>query len=169
MIITYHKIIAGRRRRRIAGFFAARPTPLRSCRRGEKNPLIPHDPRPPKKTTPAVLPLRLTRSLPPRAVRGVLQPRPALAGPASAGAGNGSWRATATCAASVSLRRRSSSTTAPPANSPSALITLCRACHARLHRLHAIDRWVPDLLETLWAEQHPRSPRQLQLPADLLG
>ena len=51
-----------------------------------------------------------------------------------------------------------------PANRPSALITLCRACHARLHRLRAIDRWVPDLLETLWAEQHPGRPRQLQLP-----
>ena len=46
---------------------------------------------------------------------------------------------------------------------------LCRACHARLHRLGAIDRWVPDLLSDLWAEQHPRSPRQLQLPGDLLG
>ena len=51
-----------------------------------------------------------------------------------------------------------------PANVSSSLITLCRACHARLHRLRAIDRWVPDLLETLWAEQHPSSPRQLQLP-----
>ena len=50
-----------------------------------------------------------------------------------------------------------------PSNRPSALITLCRACHARLHRLHSIDRWVPDLLETLWAEQHPEKPRQLQL------
>ena len=50
------------------------------------------------------------------------------------------------------------------ANRPSALITLCRACHARLHRLRAIDRWVPELLETLWAEQHPGRPRQLQLP-----
>ncbi len=49
-------------------------------------------------------------------------------------------------------------------NRPSALITLCRACHARLHRLRAIDRWVPELLETLWAEQHPGLPRQLQLP-----
>ena len=57
-----------------------------------------------------------------------------------------------------SLRRKKS-------NRPSALITLCRACHARLHRLRAVDRWVPDLLETLWAEQHPGRPRQLQLPA----
>ena len=56
-----------------------------------------------------------------------------------------------------------------PANAPSALITLCRACHARLHRLRAIDRWIPELLSDLWAEQHPRSPRQLQLPAAFLG
>ena len=41
---------------------------------------------------------------------------------------------------------------------------LCRGCHARLHRLRAIDRWVPAALEELWAEQHPGSPRQLQLP-----
>ena len=51
-----------------------------------------------------------------------------------------------------------------PSNLPSALITLCRRCHARLHRLRAIDRWVPDVLEELWAEQHPGSPRQIQLP-----
>lgn len=50
-----------------------------------------------------------------------------------------------------------------PSNVSSALITLCRGCHARLHRLGAIDRWVPDLLTELWAEQHPGSPRQLQL------
>ena len=53
-----------------------------------------------------------------------------------------------------------------PSNRSSDLITLCRACHARLHRLGAIDRWVPELLSDLWAEQHPRSPRQLQLPGD---
>ena len=55
-----------------------------------------------------------------------------------------------------------------PSNLPAALITLCRGCHARLHRLGAIDRWVPAVLEELWAEQHPGSPRQLQLPAALL-
>ena len=54
-------------------------------------------------------------------------------------------------------------------NRPSSLITLCRACHARLHRLGAIDRWVPELLGDLWAEQHPGAPRQLQLPGNLLG
>ncbi|MCY4429712.1 MAG: HNH endonuclease signature motif containing protein [Rhodospirillales bacterium] len=51
-----------------------------------------------------------------------------------------------------------------PANRPSSLITLCRACHARLHRLGTIDRWVPELLSDLWAEQHPGAPLQLQLP-----
>ena len=51
-----------------------------------------------------------------------------------------------------------------PSHVSSALITLCRACHARLHRLGAIDRWVPELLSDLWAEQHPGRPRQLQLP-----
>ena len=53
-----------------------------------------------------------------------------------------------------------------PSNRTSSLITLCRACHARLHRLGTIDRWVPDLLVQLWAEQHPGAPLQLQLPAD---
>ena len=43
-----------------------------------------------------------------------------------------------------------------------ALITLCAACHARLHRLGAIDRWVPENLLELWAEQHPGVARQIQ-------
>ena len=43
-----------------------------------------------------------------------------------------------------------------------ALITLCAACHARLHRLGAIDRWVPENLLELWAEQHPGVPLQIQ-------
>ena len=47
-------------------------------------------------------------------------------------------------------------------NVPEALITLCRACHARLHRLGAINRWVPETLLALWAEQHPGVSRQLQ-------
>ena len=41
------------------------------------------------------------------------------------------------------------------------MITLCAGCHARVHRLRAIDRWVPELLLVLWAEQHP-GPLQLQ-------
>ncbi len=52
----------------------------------------------------------------------------------------------------------------PSNRSSSLVVTLCRACHARLHRLQAIDRWVPELLKTLWAEQHPGTPRLLLLP-----
>ena len=47
-------------------------------------------------------------------------------------------------------------------NVPAALITLCRGCHTRLHRLGAINRWVPETLRALWAEQHPGVPCQIQ-------
>jgi predicted HNH restriction endonuclease len=51
-----------------------------------------------------------------------------------------------------------------PGNSdPDLLITVCPACHARLHRLSSIRAWIPELLAILWAEQHPAVPRQLQL------
>jgi 5-methylcytosine-specific restriction endonuclease McrA len=46
---------------------------------------------------------------------------------------------------------------------PGLLITVCSACHARLHRLASIHVWIPELLAILWAEQHPDSPVQLQL------
>ncbi len=49
-------------------------------------------------------------------------------------------------------------------NVPAALITLCRGCHTRLHRLGAINRWVPETLRALWAEQHPGVPCQIQFP-----
>ena len=51
-----------------------------------------------------------------------------------------------------------------PRNVPDALITLCAACHARLHRLAALNRWVPEPLSELWAEQHPGVARQIQFP-----
>ena len=50
-------------------------------------------------------------------------------------------------------------------NVPAALITLCRACHTRLHRLGAISRWVPEPLRVLWAEQHPDVSCQMQFSA----
>jgi hypothetical protein len=50
----------------------------------------------------------------------------------------------------------------PGVSDPDLLITVCAACHARLHRLVSIHVWIPELLTTLWAEQHPASPRQLQ-------
>ena len=51
-----------------------------------------------------------------------------------------------------------------PRNVSNALITLCAACHARLHRLAAMDRWIPEFLAELWAEQHPGVARQIQFP-----
>ena len=47
---------------------------------------------------------------------------------------------------------------------PAVLITVCAACHARLHRLASIRFLVPELLAALWSEQHPATPVQLQLP-----
>jgi uncharacterized protein (DUF983 family) len=44
-----------------------------------------------------------------------------------------------------------------------ALVTLCAACHARIHRTRALRRWMPDFLLTLWREQHVHVPEQLQL------
>ncbi len=42
------------------------------------------------------------------------------------------------------------------------LITLCAACHARLHRLQGMNRWIPRALVELWGEQHPGVGIQLQ-------
>ncbi len=50
----------------------------------------------------------------------------------------------------------------PGLNRIDLLVTLCAACHARVHRLGAIRRWLPELLVLLWAELHPGTPRQLQ-------
>jgi hypothetical protein len=44
------------------------------------------------------------------------------------------------------------------------LITVCAGCHARLHRLGALRRWIPELLAVLWEEQHPGMAVQLQFP-----
>jgi 5-methylcytosine-specific restriction endonuclease McrA len=42
------------------------------------------------------------------------------------------------------------------------LISVCVRCHARLHRLAVLRRWVPGLLAQLWEEVHPGVPVQLQ-------
>jgi len=42
------------------------------------------------------------------------------------------------------------------------LITLCAACHARIHRLQAVRHWLEPALVPLWQEQHPQAPWQLQ-------
>jgi hypothetical protein len=46
------------------------------------------------------------------------------------------------------------------------LISVCVRCHARLHRLAALRRWVPALLAELWQEAHPGVPIQLQFPVE---
>jgi hypothetical protein len=43
------------------------------------------------------------------------------------------------------------------------LVALCRACHARVHRLQVVRRVYPDLFLELWREQHPAAPEQLAL------
>lgn len=46
------------------------------------------------------------------------------------------------------------------------LITLCPACHAIVHKLLVLRRSLPPLLRTLWREQHPGAPEQLDLEFD---
>lgn len=50
----------------------------------------------------------------------------------------------------------------PGIHQPRFLVTLCAACHARVHRLSAIRRWLEPALVPLWQEQHPAVPSQLQ-------
>jgi NMD protein affecting ribosome stability and mRNA decay len=52
----------------------------------------------------------------------------------------------------------------PGVNDRELLITVCAACHARLHRLAAIRMWIPEPLLALWEEQHPGVALQLQFP-----
>ena len=47
------------------------------------------------------------------------------------------------------------------------LVTVCAACHARIHRTRALRRFMPDALLSLWREWHPGVPEQLQLPLAL--
>lgn len=51
----------------------------------------------------------------------------------------------------------------PGVNELELLVTLCAACHARVHRMGAIRLWIPEPLVSLWAEQHPGVAVQLQL------
>ncbi len=43
------------------------------------------------------------------------------------------------------------------------MISLCPACHARIHRTQAILSKMPDLLLELWRELHPRGHEQTAL------
>ena len=49
------------------------------------------------------------------------------------------------------------------------LVTLCAACHARVHRRLRQRGWLPDALVEFWCEQHPDLPLQLQFPLAVLG
>lgn len=51
----------------------------------------------------------------------------------------------------------------PGANRPALHITLCRACHARVHRRHQLPGFYSDLFFRLWRETHPGVPAQLRL------
>ena len=68
------------------------------------------------------------------------------------------------CRACGSARRLHVHHRKPGINDRELLITVCAGCHARIHRLAALRVWIPDLLVTLWIEQHPRVPVQLQFP-----
>ena len=50
----------------------------------------------------------------------------------------------------------------PGSSHPSLLIVLYAACHAQVHRLLSIWKWIPALLVELWVEQHPGAPVQMQ-------
>ena len=88
---------------------------------------------------------------------------------ASAACARESWPATTIVAACAGPENLWSSITATGRNVFAVLITLCAACHSRLHRLGAIDRWVPELLAELWAEQHPGVPLQIQFSEGVGG
>ncbi len=46
------------------------------------------------------------------------------------------------------------------------LVALCRACHARVHRLQVVRRLYPASFLELWREQHPEAAEQLALSFD---
>lgn len=50
----------------------------------------------------------------------------------------------------------------PGVHQPDALVTLCPGCHARLHKLRALRRYLPPHLVPLWVEWHPQVAVQLQ-------
>jgi hypothetical protein len=51
----------------------------------------------------------------------------------------------------------------PGKNDPSLLVSLCRACHNRIHRWERIKAFVSAEFSILWQEQHPAAPLQLSL------
>ena len=51
----------------------------------------------------------------------------------------------------------------PAVNELAWLITVCARCHAVVHRLQRLDRYLPPLLLDLWREQHPKAAAAEQL------
>lgn len=51
----------------------------------------------------------------------------------------------------------------PGNNDPKLMISLCLACHAKVTRTQFLCREWPQLLQTLWREQHPRAHQQTML------
>ena len=51
----------------------------------------------------------------------------------------------------------------PGHNRPALHITLCRRCHAPIHRRHSLPGFYSDLFLQLWREQHPERPVQGRL------
>lgn len=43
------------------------------------------------------------------------------------------------------------------------MISLCPACHAKIHRTRVVVRLMPPLLLELWREQHPKAHEQVAL------
>ena len=49
------------------------------------------------------------------------------------------------------------------------LVTLCAACHTRVHRRLRQRGWLPEALIGFWCEQHPDLPLQLQFSLSVAG
>jgi hypothetical protein len=72
-----------------------------------------------------------------------------------------------TCRACGAPNQRTVHHRRPGEDSPDLLLTVCPACHARIHRLAALHRYVPPALVPFWVEQHPNTAMQLQLDFDM--
>ncbi|MDQ2840631.1 MAG: HNH endonuclease [Acidobacteriota bacterium] len=51
----------------------------------------------------------------------------------------------------------------PPVATLRLLVTLCRRCHPRIHRLNVLPAWSGDFMRQLWREANPETPEQLPL------
>ena len=49
------------------------------------------------------------------------------------------------------------------------MISLCPACHARIHRTRVVVRFMSPLLLELWRELHPNAPEQTAFDFTLIG